>query len=68
MRLKNKTTRFLTASLIAVSVICVFVFTFLAARMNGRGADTIQEIGAGADAEAANEAAAASLAEQRAAR
>ena len=43
--MKNKTTRFLTASLIAVSVICVFVFTFLAARMNGRGANTIQEIG-----------------------
>jgi signal transduction histidine kinase/CheY-like chemotaxis protein len=43
--LKNKTTRFLTISLISVSILCVFVFTSLAARMNGRGAKTIQEIG-----------------------
>ena len=43
--MKNKTTRFLTISLISVSILCVFVFTSLAARMNGRGAKTIQEIG-----------------------
>ena len=43
--MKNKTTRFLTTSLILVSIFCVFVFTSLAARMNGRSARTIQEIG-----------------------
>ena len=43
--MKNKTTRFLTTSLILVSIFCVFVFTSLAARMNCRSARTIQEIG-----------------------
>lgn len=43
--MKNKTTRFLTISLIVVSILCVFVFTSLAARMNRRSAKTIQEIG-----------------------
>ena len=43
--MKDKTTRFLTISLVAVSFFCILVFTSLAARMNGRGAETIQEIG-----------------------
>ena len=43
--MKEKTTRFLTTSLVAVSILCILVFASLAARMNGRGADTIREIG-----------------------
>ena len=43
--MKEKTTRFLTISLVAVSILCILVFSSLAARMNDRGAETIREIG-----------------------
>ena len=41
----NKTTRFLTVSLILVSVLCIIVFSFLAIYMNGQSLDTISRVG-----------------------
>ncbi|MCI8870302.1 MAG: response regulator [Lawsonibacter sp.] len=43
--MKNKTTRFLIASLIGVAVLCVFVFSFLAVFMGWRSLDTITQVG-----------------------
>ena len=44
-KLKNRTTRFLTVSLILVSILTVFVFSFLAVYMDRRSVDTISEVG-----------------------
>lgn len=43
--MKHKTTRFLTASFILVSVFCMIVFNLQAMWMNRMGADAIKEIG-----------------------
>lgn len=43
--MKNKTIRFLQASLILVSILCVGIFTFLALYMNKKSAETISEVG-----------------------
>ncbi len=43
--MKNKTTRFLTVSLIGVALLCVCVFSFLALHMNAQSARTINEVG-----------------------
>lgn len=43
--MKNKTTKFLTISLIMVSILCICIFTFLALFMNKRSGDTITEVG-----------------------
>ena len=43
--MKNKTTRFLIISLLAVSLLCTAVFSFLAIYMNRRSTDTINEVG-----------------------
>ena len=43
--MKNKTIRFLQASLILVSILCVAIFTFLALYMNRKSAGTISEVG-----------------------
>ena len=40
-----KTTRFLTVSLVLVSVLCILVFSFLAVYMNGQSRDTISKVG-----------------------
>ncbi len=42
---KDKTTRFLTISLILVSILCVFVFSFLALFMGNRSRTTLNEVG-----------------------
>ena len=44
--MKNKTARFLVVSLVAISVLCVLVFSYLAVQMNKRGAKAIGELGA----------------------
>ena len=44
-RKKNKTTRFLTRSLIIIIILCIFIFAFLAFYMNRKSADTISEVG-----------------------
>ena len=44
--MKNKTTRFLVISLVAISILCVLVFSYLATQMNHRGAEAIGELGA----------------------
>ena len=43
--MKNKTTRFLTVSLIGVALLCVCVFSFLAVHMSAQSAQTINEVG-----------------------
>ncbi len=43
--MKNRITRFLSASIIAVSLLCVAVFSFLAYYMNRQSAGTISEVG-----------------------
>lgn len=43
--MKNKTTRFLTTSLIAILVLCAVVFSFLAFFMNRQSGRTISEVG-----------------------
>lgn len=43
--MRNKTTRFLTASLILVSILCVLIFSFLAYFMNRRSSETIGDVG-----------------------
>ena len=43
--MKDKTTRFLTISLVAVIALCVGVFLHLAATMNEKNADTISQVG-----------------------
>ncbi len=43
--MKNKTTRFLTFSLIAIVILCVVVFAFLAVSMSNRSEETIEEVG-----------------------
>ncbi len=43
--LKNRTTHFLTVSLIVISIVCVCIFSFLAVYMNRKSADTIEEVG-----------------------
>jgi signal transduction histidine kinase len=43
--MKHKITRFLVASLILVSLLCVFVFTFLAVYVNRETTQTINEVG-----------------------
>ena len=43
--MKHKTTRGLVISLLCISALCVAVFSYLAVRMNGRGAEAIGEIG-----------------------
>jgi signal transduction histidine kinase len=43
--MKHRTTRFLAASLLVVSVLCVFVFTFLAVYVNRKTTKTINEVG-----------------------
>lgn len=43
--MKNRTIRFLTASLISISVICVLIFAFLASYMSKKNAEAISEIG-----------------------
>ena len=42
---KNKTTRFLTASLVAVVLLCVCVFSFLAFHMSQVSTQTINQVG-----------------------
>ncbi len=42
---KNKTTRFLTTSLIAVVLLCVCVFSFLTVHMNYESTQTINQVG-----------------------
>lgn len=42
---KDKTTRFLTFSLILVSILCVLVFSFLAFFMGSRSQNTLNEVG-----------------------
>ncbi len=44
--MKNRTTRFLVISLACISILCVVVFSYLASRMNRRGAEAIGELGA----------------------
>ncbi len=44
--MKNKTTRFLISSLVAVALLCVFVFSFLAFHMRTQSTRTINEVGA----------------------
>lgn len=44
--MKNKTTRFLISSLVAVALLCVFVFSFLAFHMRAQSTRTINEVGA----------------------
>ncbi len=43
--MKHKTTRGLVVSLVCISALCVAVFSYLAVRMNRRGAEAIGEIG-----------------------
>lgn len=43
--MKHKATRFLTVSLILVSIFCILVFNVQARQMNQIGADAIKEIG-----------------------
>ena len=43
--MKDKTIRFLAASLISISVVCILIFVFLANYMNKENAATIGEIG-----------------------
>ncbi len=43
--MKNKTTRFLTTSLIGILLLCAVVFSFLAFYMNYRSSETIGEVG-----------------------
>ena len=43
--MKNKITRFLSASIITISVLCVIVFSFLAYYMNKQSTETINEVG-----------------------
>lgn len=43
--MKSKISRFLTASLIAVVILCISIFTFLANYMNKLSSDTIDEVG-----------------------
>ena len=43
--MKNKITRFLTVSLILVSLLCAAVFSILAVYMNRKSTDTINEVG-----------------------
>ena len=43
--MRNKTTRFLVASLIMVLALCVLVFSFLAITMDRRSTRTINEVG-----------------------
>ncbi len=43
--MKNQTTRFLTVSLIAIVILCIVVFAFLAVSMSNRSEETIEEVG-----------------------
>ena len=43
--MKNKTTRFLSASIIIIFVLCVAVFSYLAYYMNRQSTETINEVG-----------------------
>ncbi len=43
--MKNRTIRFLTGSLIGISVICIVIFAFLASRVNSKNAQTVGKIG-----------------------
>lgn len=43
--MKNRTNRFLIASLVFVSILCVVIFASLVFRMNRKGAKTISEVG-----------------------
>ena len=43
--MKNKTTRFLTISLVGVALLCVLVFSFLAVHMRKQSSGTINEVG-----------------------
>ena len=42
---KSEMTRFLTVSLVLISILTVFIFSFLAIYMNRRSMDTISEVG-----------------------
>ena len=42
---KDKTIRFLTASLILVSILCAFIFSFLAFFMGNQSRNTLNEVG-----------------------
>lgn len=44
--MKNKTTRFLTASLIGVALFCALVFSFLAIHMSRQSTSAINEVSA----------------------
>ncbi len=43
--MKHRATRNLVISLVCISLLCIAVFSYLAFRMNGKGADAIGEIG-----------------------
>ncbi len=43
--LKNRTTHFLTVSLVVISIVCVCIFSFLAVYMNRKSTDTIEAVG-----------------------
>lgn len=43
--MQNKTTRFIVVSFLLISVLSVFIFSFLALSMNRKSEDTINEIG-----------------------
>ena len=45
MNNNKKTLRFLMVSLIAVSILCVCIFSFLAFYMNQRSGETINSVG-----------------------
>ncbi|MCI8478282.1 MAG: response regulator [Oscillospiraceae bacterium] len=45
MKKKNETTRFLTVSLILLSLLCIIIFSFLAFIMNQKSSETINEVG-----------------------
>lgn len=44
-KVKDKTTRFLVASLLSVAILCVCVFSFLAVYMNNKSISTINDVG-----------------------
>ena len=43
--MKNRTARFLIVSLVCISLLCVLVFSYMAVRMNRRGAEAIGQLG-----------------------
>ena len=43
--MKNRATRGLTCSLVCISVLCILIFSYMAAQMSRRGAEAISDIG-----------------------